>query len=720
MRQSRFSNEKNYISNNKMTNHAQIIFTGDLLCEAGMYKAGNYDGYYSFYSCFRYVKNIFSKADWVIGNLETMICQDAPYTGEIHKIEGKYHNNAPLEFLRALKYAGYDTFVCSNNHNCDCGVKGIEETLYYLEQEGFSHTGLYAPAESKAVKQNDRLLIACVNGIKIGLLSYSTWFNRNEDRFTSRGKDELLNIYTKERVQKDINTIKKSGAEFIIIYMHWGIDAEYSYRESLKQRMLAAEVAEAGADYIIGSHTHSVQKYEILTTSAGKKVPVAFSMGNFATSERASISRDTIILSLTLKKCGTSICIDDEYYIPCHIFDYYKGDFFPIIPAISELNGGENHLLLTKAYTSLLRATGSCLRCFGHKGNHDLSLHFVCRCLGMNIPLEKDIHYTTINFAEDARKNGIAVICPITSDPGSSKRSYNNEYLADLAISKGAALLLSHQQIKDYPCLIVPDVFEAYTSICANIRKIYSPRTVGITGSIGKTTTTEMIFAVINSKWNTLRSTGSANSVRYASYVVQQLNNKYEAYVQEIMEGPPAGAAATISKIVQPELTVVTVVGTSHLECFGTQEKIAESCLGIQEGMPENGTIFLNADDPQQQVMSSNINIKTYGIENITADFLAKDIKTTENGMSFTACYGGKNINLEIHCFGKHNIMNALAAFAVGHSMGMSDEEIRQGLLGYRTSGIRQNLITVGKYHLFLDCYNAAPESIKTAFETFV
>lgn len=694
---------------------AHIMCVGDLLCEGGMYNAGNYDGHYNFHSCFRYVKDLFKEVDWVIGNLETMICTEAPYTGERYKINNKYHCNAPTEFLEALHYAGFDTFALSNNHNCDCGVKGIFETLDHLDRFGFSHTGLFYPESKK------RVLLAEINGIHIALLSYSTWFNRNETRFTKKGQDEILNIFSEDKLVNDIRMARREGAEYIIVYMHWGIDAEYRHTESASQRELAQKVAEAGVDYIIGSHTHAVQRYDILITKDKRKVPVIYSIGNFATSEQATISRDTIILSLKLGKREGKVQLLDDYYIPCHIFTYYKGESYPIIPAISELcKEAVNEPILQKAHTTLLKVTGKLLRCFGQNNKSQLTLSFIYRALSLNIPKDfKDHEFTSINFAMDTRNNGVAVILPISSDPQIYQSKIDSKKLADVAIQKGAALLLAQEQIGEYPCLIVPNAFEAYNKICADIRSQYSPRTIGITGSIGKTTTTEMIFSIVSSKWNTHRSTGSANNVRYASNVVQQLEPKHEAYVQEIMEGPPYGAASTISKIVQPQISVVTVVGTSHFEAFGTQQRIAESCVGIQDGMPDDGIMILNADDSMQGQIKTRIPSVTYGVENTLADFYATDIKITKAGMTFKVIYDTGKADLQINCYGKHNVSNAVAAFAVGYHLGMTDDEIKKGISQYRTSGIRQNLYPVGGYTLFLDCYNSAPESIETAFKTF-
>lgn len=227
------------------------------------------------------------------------------------------------------------------------------------------------------------------------------------------------------------------------------------------------------------------------------------------------------------------------------------------------------------------------------------------------------------------------------------------------------------------------------------------------------------MYSVLNNKFNTHRNTGSANNVRYAGTVIQQLKPEHEAYVQENMEGPPYGAASTIAKMVRPHASICTVVGTSHLEVFGTQERILESCLGVQDGMPEDGLLVLNGDDPFQWNAHCNKKTVYYAIDNAEAEYRAVNIRGQGQSLVFDILYDGKQATVKLQCFGKHNVLNALAAFAVGIYAGMSEKEIIEGLGKYRTSGIRQNLVSYGGYKLFLDCYNAAPESIQSALDSF-
>lgn len=593
---------------------ALISCVGDMLAEEKLYKSHLIGGRTDFHDVFTFVRPYFAASDLTVGNLETMLCAAAPYTGEQYKVDGKYHCNAPQSFLDAVRQAGFDFLMLANNHNLDCGAAGIRETLNRIDDAGLMRTGLFAgPAER-------RFALVEVNGIRLALLSWSTWYNRNETRLTGEGRRALLNEYAPDRAASDIAAARAAGAEFVLTYIHWGVDAEYKTEPSASMRRMAQELADAGADYIVGSHTHSVQPHDLITARDGRIVPVAWSMGNFVTSELMSVSRSTGILQIELTRQNGKVRVTGETFIPCYIPDSACGLSYPVLPERSITGEGKQ------------------------------------------------------------------------------------------AMQKGAKLLLATEQIGDYPCMVVDDTFQAYARIVRACRACYTPKTISITGSIGKTTATELIYTVVSSKFNTHRNTGSANNFRYCGSVVQDLKQEHQVYVQELMEGPPYGAAASIAQLVRPDIAVMTLVGTSHMEIFGSQQRIWESCLGV---------LILNGDDPFQR----NAEIKDrkalyYGIADERADYRAVNIKNLEMGMSFDVQHDGTVTPVVLHCFGQHNILYALAAFAAGKLIGMTDKEVTDGIARYRTSGIRQNLVSYGGVRLYLDCYNASVESMQSALTT--
>jgi UDP-N-acetylmuramoyl-tripeptide--D-alanyl-D-alanine ligase len=688
---------------------ALLSCVGDMLAEEKLYKSHLIGGRTDFHDVFTFVRPYFAASDLTVGNLETMLCAAAPYTGEQYKVDGKYHCNAPQSFLGAVRQAGFDFLMLANNHNLDCGAAGIRETLNRIDDAGLMRTGLFAgPAER-------RFALVEVNGIRLALLSWSTWYNRNETRLTDEGRRALLNEYAPDRAASDIAAARAAGAEFVLTYIHWGVDAEYKTEPSASMRRMAQELADAGADYIVGSHTHSVQPHDLITARDGRIVPVAWSMGNFVTSELMSVSRSTGILQIELTRQNGKVRVTGETFIPCYIPDSACGLSYPVLPERSITGEGKQAMQMKEA---IKKVKGIFTKNGNMTGEWILTKKHICAALGLPAPAADEV-YTKLNFAMDARPGCVALVSDITSDKNYRTPREKLPELAETAMQKGAKLLLATEQIGDYPCMVVDDTFQAYARIVRACRACYTPKTISITGSIGKTTATELIYTVVSSKFNTHRNTGSANNFRYCGSVVQDLKQEHQVYVQELMEGPPYGAAASIAQLVRPDIAVMTLVGTSHMEIFGSQQRIWESCLGVQEGMPADGVLILNGDDPFQR----NAEIKDrkalyYGIADERADYRAVNIKNLEMGMSFDVQHDGTVTPVVLHCFGQHNILYALAAFAAGKLIGMTDKEVTDGIARYRTSGIRQNLVSYGGVRLYLDCYNASVESMQSALTT--
>ena len=299
---------------------AVIMCTGDLMCQKNQQReAIKKYGKYIFDDNFTYVKNTLAKADFVVGNLETMLSESVSYFSEQPLVDDSPNCNAPSTFLDALRYAGFDMTVTANNHNCDTGARGIFQTLGHLDQYKLIHTGLFRNAEEKRYK------IVEIDGINVGFLSYSTLYNKNK-HYTKEGESVLLNRYSYKKAKGDIESARADGAEFVITYIHWGI--EYDNTESDEQKKIAKELAEAGSDYIIGSHPHCLQPYDRIQSDDGRTVPVVYSMGNFVSQMKVRpITQDSMILKISLarKKSG-KVYLKSDGYIPCKIMTEYKGN----------------------------------------------------------------------------------------------------------------------------------------------------------------------------------------------------------------------------------------------------------------------------------------------------------------------------------------------------------------------------------------------------------
>ena len=125
---------------------------------------------------------------------------------------------------------------------------------------------------------------------------------------------------------------RADGAEYVLVYMHWGIDVEYKSEQSAAMMRMAQDVADCGADYIVGSHTHSLQPKSMVRSADGRDVPVIYSMGNFVTSEWNKISRKTAMLQIRLQKKDGKVVLLGDQVIPCMIPDRAFGAAYPIVP----------------------------------------------------------------------------------------------------------------------------------------------------------------------------------------------------------------------------------------------------------------------------------------------------------------------------------------------------------------------------------------------------
>lgn len=287
---SRFSRTPDgVLTNGKNTDRAQILLLGDLMCQRKQQLACKTEDGYDFSGCFDAVKPVFEKADLVVGNLETVIAPSLPNMDACPFSEGLPHLNAPYAFLGTIRDAGIDAIVSANNHNCDGGKTGILQTLQSIHKAGLPVTGIFDGSEKK------RYLLTDVNGIRVAVLAYATWFNFKDCYLNKKDRSTMLNLYSTARAKKDIADAKKDGAEYVIAYMHWGI--EYKHYVSLRQKRLAKRLIGAGCDLIAGSHVHVLQAFDLIN---GK--PCLYSFGNFISSQTMPGTQDSVMLRVELTK----------------------------------------------------------------------------------------------------------------------------------------------------------------------------------------------------------------------------------------------------------------------------------------------------------------------------------------------------------------------------------------------------------------------------------
>lgn len=285
------------------------------------------------------------------------------------------------------------------------------------------------------------------------------------------------------------------------------------------------------------------------------------------------------------------------------------------------------------------------------------------------------------------------------------------------AMARGARVLLTDKQEGQYPCIIVPDVMEAFCKLCGIIKSRFHPKTIAVTGSVGKTTTKDMVKSVFSQKYKVFCDVENNNMATLVGYLVQRLPRDCECYVQEVHEGDP-GSAESISRIIQPDVAVITNIGESHLGNFGSYGGLVKGVTDITAAMPENGIVIIDADDAPSATAPWDRRVVKVSASDSSSPYHAENVRTTENGLCFDIEYPKGRISVTLHMYGAHNITDALLAFAAGVESGVTPEEAVKGLQSYQPRGMRQNVVRAGNRILYIDCFNATVKSMKTALDT--
>ncbi len=288
------------------------------------------------------------------------------------------------------------------------------------------------------------------------------------------------------------------------------------------------------------------------------------------------------------------------------------------------------------------------------------------------------------------------------------------------ALAAGAAAVVVSRDVGTPPdrSIYVANTRSALIALGGVYRDQFQVRMAGITGSVGKTTTKEMMAAVFTSRYNTLKTEGNLNNEIGTPKTLFRLDDTTEAAVIEMgMSG--FGEIEELSRAVKPDVGVVTWVGVSHIEALGSRENILKAKLEITAGMQDGATLLLCGDnDLLQDVCEPRLQVILYGIDNPKCQILAQKIVENSPQTDFEILYNGKGYAAAIPAVGKHNVRDALAAFGAGVTLGIAPEEAAAALANYAPSGMRQKIV---KYHgvtVVEDCYNASPDSMRAAIGT--
>lgn len=294
---------------------------------------------------------------------------------------------------------------------------------------------------------------------------------------------------------------------------------------------------------------------------------------------------------------------------------------------------------------------------------------------------------------------------------------FDAHQFADEALSLGAAAVMIHSDIEPNGAYIkVDDTAKAMLSLSGYYRSKFDIPVIGLTGSVGKTTTKEFTHLVVSAKYNAIKTLGNLNNEIGVPQMLFQIDNSTEAAVIE-MGMNHFGEISRLVNEVKPTIGLITNIGVSHIENLGSREGILKAKLELCEGLAEGAPLILNGDnDMLQTVKDEHHKVVFYGIEN--GEFKAENIVETDNSTLFDVAYYGKKQHITIPTIGIHNVYNALAAFAVGYFLNVEPQAAADALGTYVPAGMRQKVVDVDGITSIEDCYNASPDSMRAALKT--
>ena len=296
--------------------------------------------------------------------------------------------------------------------------------------------------------------------------------------------------------------------------------------------------------------------------------------------------------------------------------------------------------------------------------------------------------------------------------------NFNGHDFIGEAYSKGAICAITDRIINtDKPFIVVENTTVAYGKIASVYKKKFKLLTVAVTGSVGKTTTKEAICAVLSSKLSVCKTEANFNNEVGIPQTLLGINANHRAAVIE-MGMCAMGEIASLSKITEPDISVITNIGSSHIGNLGSKENICKAKLEIVEGMKKDAILLLNGDD--EYLQKAHIELQTkklVGIENENSDFRAVNIREENGGMKFDLVYDGEIYHLFIGALGNHSVMAASFAAACGIICGMSETDLQNGLNRFMGGELRQKIIHRNGFKIIDDCYNASPESMRASID---
>ena len=284
------------------------------------------------------------------------------------------------------------------------------------------------------------------------------------------------------------------------------------------------------------------------------------------------------------------------------------------------------------------------------------------------------------------------------------------------ALEKGAAAVLCTHCDGDYPAIVVPDVRMALGDIARQERKRIGMKVVAVTGSVGKSTTKEMIACALQSTYKVGKTPVNHNNDIGMPMAILGMREDTQVAVLE-MGMNHFREIAYLSSIASPDIAVIVNIGTMHIEHLGSREGILQAKMEILEGMREDGRIILNGDDDMLWGQKGNLPLKTvyFGIDNAECSVRGSDISEEDRLLRFQVISANLTYPVELAMEGRHYVSDALAAVSVGMELGVNPSKVQENLSRFQNMAGRQEIFEARGCTVIKDCYNAGPESMAAA-----
>lgn len=339
-----------------------------------------------------------------------------------------------------------------------------------------------------------------------------------------------------------------------------------------------------------------------------------------------------------------------------------------------------------------------------------LTIKEIAQVLGISgIVDEREI--SSVEFdSRKIEKNGLFVPLPGTRD---------GHDFVHAAKENGAIVTLWQKDRVEVPSdlvvLPVADVTKAFQTLAQYYKQKIGPKTVAITGSNGKTTTKDMTASVLAQKYRTYKTQGNYNNDLGVPYTMLHMPDDTEVLILE-MGMDHAGEIHFLSQLGQPDVAAITLIGEAHLENLGSRKNIAKAKMEIVDGLAKDGVLFVPADEPLLADLIAPISqeVQTFGLAQ--GDLQATIINETSESTSFVV----NEETFVIPVLGGYNVKNALIAYGVGRYLGLSSEQIKNGLAQVElTKNRTQWLQAKNGAKLLSDVYNANPTAMRLVLESF-